>query len=96
MPSRTAIATPTDVYPRDGNCINFDIELEDTRWATFSFTNQCDALTFVTKDIYDVTTNKAVGHYFQRNGLLTDGSDNLMYMRGDKFGSRVPVDGFIS
>lgn len=96
MPSRTAIATPTDVYPRDGNCINFDIELEDTRWATFSFTNQCDALTFVTKDIYDVTTNKAVGHYFQRNGLLTDGSDNLIYMRGDKFGSRVPVDGFIS
>lgn len=96
MASRSVIATPRDVYPRDGNCINFNVEYEGEIWGRFSLTNMCDTLTFLRHIIYDATTNERVGEYFLRNGVLQDGSGNLKYMKGDTINVLIPNYNFIS
>lgn len=102
MAGRTAIATPTDVYPNNGDCINFDsyLDLYGTGYeyyTLFTFTNQCDTLTFATKDIYDATTDEFIGRYTLVNGSLNDGKFYLDLTKGDTFKVWTPKgDKFIS
>lgn len=56
MAGRTALATPTDVYPRNGQPVVFDADDQ----FPLTFTNWCDSLSYLRITMYDATTNKKV------------------------------------
>ena len=56
MAGRTALATPTDVYPRNGQPVVFDADDQ----FPITFTNWCDSLSYLRIIMYDATTNKFI------------------------------------
>lgn len=56
MAGRTALATPTDVYPRNGQPVVFDADDQ----FPLTFTNWCDSLSYLRVVMFDATTNKEV------------------------------------
>lgn len=74
MAGRTALATPTNVRPSNGYCVQ-----DNNKSIVWSFTNQCDLLTWVTWEIYDATTNEKICD------LYAPGNGNMSkpYHKGD-------------
>lgn len=74
MAGRTALATPTNVRPSNGYCVQ-----NNNKSIVWSFTNQCDLLTWVTWEIYDATTNEKICD------LYAPGNGNMSkpYHKGD-------------
>lgn len=82
MGARNALATPTDVFPRNGNVVVFDENDE----FPFSFTNWCDALAYFALTVYDAVTNEQVrelvAYTFNPNT-----EEHYTYQRGDTINS---------
>jgi len=80
--ARNALATPTDVFPRNGNVVVFDENDE----FPFSFTNWCDALAYFALTVYDAVTNEQVrelvAYTFNPNT-----EEHYTYQRGDTINS---------
>lgn len=56
MSGRSSFATPTNVYPKNGQVVVFN----DDDMAWFSFTNNTDSLTFIQFDTYNLDTEQGV------------------------------------
>lgn len=102
MSGRNALATPTNVYPRNGNVVTLDPvnnNDSDDRFV-LSFTNQSDSLSYYQIKIYDSTTNKLVRDYVWKTLLDEDEindpySDSIYrYHRGDTIRVDIRRDAF--
>ena len=67
MSGRSSFATPTNVYPKNGQVIVFN----DDNEAWFSFTNNTDSLTFIQYDTYNLNGDEKVEsayyHWYERD-----------------------------
>lgn len=86
MAGRTALATPTNVYPSNGECIIFD----ENNQFTLSFTNHADALAYIRIDIYDCTTDENVRNVIYYNYKVNNPSAPYVAHRGDTV--RIDID----
>ena len=87
MSGRSSFATPTNVYPKNGQVVVFN----DDNEAWFSFTNNTDSLTFVQYDTYNINTNfpvEKVIHHWRKGGTDDDEVIHLGH-RGEKRSFRV-------
>lgn len=82
MGARNALATPTDVFPRNGNVVVFDENDE----FPFSFTNWCDALAYFALTVYDAVTNEQVRELVAYT-FNPDTEEHYTYQRGDTINS---------
>lgn len=68
MSGRSSFATPTNVYPKNGQVVVFN----DTNEAWVSFTNNTDSLMFTYIDLFNVDTDEKVQfiwhHWYNKNG----------------------------
>ena len=85
MAGRNALATPTNVYPRNGNVVILSPKNNNPEDDSFQFTFTCqsDAMAYFGLNVYDATTGKEVRHLVRKAFKNGDPNDIYVYHRGD-------------
>ena len=84
MSGRNALATPTNVYPRNGNVVEFShaASSADDKFSV-TFTCQSDSMAYFGLTVYDVTTGEQIRNLFSKTFNNNDPRDIYVYHRGD-------------
>lgn len=84
MSGRNALATPTNVYPRNGNVVEFSTATNpaDDKFDV-TFTCQSDSMAYLGITVYDVTTGERIRNLIRKKFRSGDPRDIYVHHRGD-------------
>ena len=86
MAGRNALATPTNVYPRNGNVVTFVPRAGGSSGQDYfpiSFTCQSDSMAYFGLTVYDATTGDRIRNLYSKTFNNNNPRDIYVYHRGD-------------